>query len=100
LKIPIDIFKKAEEQTKTIVEQLRAIMPISMKKLRYELLIPSRFAGKAYHAFGNIGNILKQEWLNNGMLILVIDIPASRKDDLFSKANQLTHGDIEIRQVD
>ncbi len=98
-KVSIDIFKNEEDQAKEVVEKIRSILPISMKEFRYEIQIPALFAGRAYHAFRNIGSLVKQEWQSNGSLILEIEIPAGQKEALFSKANELTHGDVEIKQV-
>lgn len=99
LKIKIDMFKNPEEQAKEIVEEISKIMPISMKSLTIALHIPSRYAGKAYNALQNFGRIAKQEWQNNGSIIIHIELPAGRKQDLISKANELTHGDLDIQEV-
>jgi ribosome maturation protein SDO1 len=98
-KIKIDIFKSAEEQAKEIVEELSKIIPISMKSLTIALQIPARYAGKAYNAFKRYGRITKQEWQSNGSLKIHVQIPAGRKQDLISKANELTHGDLDLTQV-
>jgi ribosome maturation protein SDO1 len=98
-KTRIDIFKSAEEQAKEIVEEISKIIPISMKSLTVALHIPARYAGKAYNAFDRYGRITKQEWQSNGSLKIHVQIPAGRKQDLISKANELTHGDLDITQV-
>ncbi|PIN99743.1 ribosome assembly factor SBDS [archaeon CG10_big_fil_rev_8_21_14_0_10_43_11] len=98
-KVSIDIFKNEEEQAKDVVEKIRSVIPISMKEFIYALTIPAKYAGKAYHAFRNVGTISKQEWQHNGSLYLELTIPGGLKDELISRANELTHGDVEIRQV-
>lgn len=98
-KVNIDIFKNAEEQAKEIVEKINMIIPISMKELVYAIRIPPTFAAKAFHAFRNIGEIQNQEWQNDGSLLLELKIPAGQKDDLISKANEITRGNVEITQV-
>ncbi len=99
LKIKIDIFKNAQEQAKEIVEEISKIMPISMKSLTIALHIPAKYAGQAYNAFHTFGKVIHEEWQSNGSLQIHVQIPAGRKTDLISKANALTHGDLDITQV-
>jgi len=98
-KIRIDMFKNAEEQAKEIVNELSRIIPISMKSLTIALHIPARYSGKAYNTLQRYGQIMKQDWQNNGSLKIQIQLPAGRKKDLISKANELTRGDLDITQV-
>jgi ribosome maturation protein SDO1 len=60
-------------------------------------MITSQFAGQGYGILKNKGNLLKDEWLNDGSLSVVLEIPAGMQEELESELNRLTHGDVQIR---
>ncbi len=99
IKLRIDIFKNPEIQAKEIVEELRSIIPISMKRLRFHINIPAHFAGKAFNALRKVGEVQSQNWEGNGNLTIVVEIPGGLRDELFSQVMELTHGEGNLKQV-
>src|SRR3989338_4157965 len=49
-KVQIDAYKSVEEQLDGIIESLRAILPISLEKVKLIITIPAKYAGSAYSA--------------------------------------------------
>ena len=94
-KVGINETKTAEEQVNNIVIKLRPILPIRFEVREIAIKIPAQYTGKAYGVLKGFGKILKEDWLNDGTLAVVIEIPAGAQDDLFDQLNGLTHGDIE-----
>jgi ribosome maturation protein SDO1 len=99
LNLHVDEFKSAEEQVEDFLKELRKKLPISFEKMQVAVKIPAIYAGKTGSEMHNF-EIKKEEWLNDGSLIMLIEIPAGMKNDLFNKANKATHGEAEIRILD
>ncbi len=91
--IHIDDNKRAEDQIESIIKKLQLILPIKFEKRKIQVIIPARYAGQCY-------NILKiynatEEWMNNGNLKGMVELPAGIVDEFFSKLNSICHGEVE-----
>lgn len=96
-KVNIDENKTAEQQVEKVLEKLRPIIPIKFEMHELELVIPNRFASASYHVLKKYGKLLKEEWMSNGNLKAIIEIPGGIQDDLFSELNKLCHGEVESK---
>ena len=61
--------------------------------------ISPEYAVKAYGNIAKFGNLIKQEWQNDGSWIGVITIPAGMQDDLYKLLNHLTKGSAETKLI-
>ncbi len=98
-KIVVEAGKSAEEQMPKIIKDLKILLPISFEKLKLAVKIPAQFAGKAYSVLHGYG-ILKEEWLNDGSLVVMLEIPAGIKLELMNELNHITHGDVQVKIVE
>ncbi|MCD6479017.1 MAG: ribosome assembly factor SBDS [Candidatus Diapherotrites archaeon] len=96
LKININEFEPADEQAARIIKQLRAVLPISVERLELAVKIPAMYAGKASSVIYGY-EVKKQEWQQDGSLIVLIEIPAGLKAELIDKLSKLTHGEAQIK---
>lgn len=96
-KIRINEHRTVEEQAKDIVRKLQPILPIKMEKVTLRLKIPPQYVGKCYSQVRSIGELLKEEWLNDGAWLCQLEIPAGRKNEFIDKINHFTKGEAEIR---
>lgn len=92
----IDEFRPAEEQVGEILKELKKKLPISFEKMQIAVKIPAGCAGKTQSELHHF-DVKKEEWLNDGSLIMLIEIPAGLKNELLNKANKATHGEAEIK---
>jgi len=92
----IDEFRPVEEQAQEILKELKKKLPVSFEKMQLAVKIPAVHAGKTQSELHNF-EVKKEQWMNDGSLIMVLEIPAGLKNELFDKANKATHGDAEIR---
>ena len=92
----IDEFRPAEEQIPAILKELKKKLPISFEKLQVAVRIPAVHAGKTQSELHHF-EVKKEEWLNDGSLIMLIEIPAGLKNELLNRANKSTHGEAEIK---
>src|SRR3989344_4905298 len=95
-KFSADINKSVNDQVSEALKILKKILPISMEKIRIAVKIPSRFAGSALSVLHKY-DIQKEEWLSDGSLAVVLELPAGAKQELFNELNHLTHGEIESK---
>jgi len=97
--IVIDPFKPANMQIKDIIDKIQEIIPISFERLRIAAKIPVQFAGKASFAVRKIAEVKKEEWKENYWLV-VMEIPAGMQSEIYSKLNDLTSGQVEVKVLD
>ena len=81
-KVKIDNLKRAQDQMNDIVNKLRPILPISVEKIKLELDIPAVSAAKLYGKLAGYGQIIKENWLNDGSLSVVLEIPAGLREQV------------------
>jgi len=86
----IDETKPSEEQAVAILKIIQKIMPIKVATKRLAVKIPSQFAAKLYGYLKSF--ILKEEWLSDGSLSCMVDIPAKLQSEFYDKINSSTHG--------
>ncbi|PLW80362.1 ribosome assembly factor SBDS [Candidatus Woesearchaeota archaeon] len=98
-KIRIDYFKKAEEQVEEIVKKIRIILPIRFETKKIEVKVGPEHSSKIYGVLQNYGKIIEQNWLNDGGLQLIIELPAGIVQEFFDKLNNMTHGQNETREI-
>jgi len=99
-KVNIDEYKRAEDQVQEIVKKINPILPIKFELRKFEIIVPPKFAGQSFGILKNLGKIQKDEWLNDGSLLAVIEIPAGLQEELENEINKLTHGDIQIKLME
>lgn len=98
-KVQIDIYKSPEDQVNAVIEAIQRIIPIRFEKIELQIKVSAMHAGKCYGVIKEFGKIKKEEWLNDGSLICIIEIPAGMQTDIFDKLNKITHGDVIIQQI-
>jgi ribosome maturation protein SDO1 len=98
-KVKIDELKKAEEQLHDIVEKLRPILPIKFEIRELAVKIPAKFASQSYHILKTYGKMVRDEWLNDGSLACIIELPAGLSEEFEDALNKLTHGEVDIKVI-
>lgn len=97
-KVQIDPFRDARDQLPEILKEIKFILPIKIEKVKVEVKIPSSFAHRSYGVLKSWG-IIKEEWLNDGSLKVVIELPAGAQGEFYERLNKLTSGQNETRII-
>lgn len=97
--IQIDPFKDARDQLPEIIKKIRTIIPLKFEKVKVAVKIPPQYAHRAYGTFKAWG-IIKEEWTNDGSLIVVIEFPAGAQSEFYDKINKLTNGQNETKVLE
>ncbi len=98
--IHIDEMKDVEVQVSDILDEIKAILPISVEEVRIAVRVPADYAGQASGKLRDIGKLEKEDWGNDGSWRAVIKMPAGLQDKFYKKANSVTKGKVETKIMD
>ena len=86
-----------DSQIKEIVEQISSILPIKIKIKKVKITIPAIQTGKAY---GVVSQYKETEnWLNDGSLEMIVNVPSGLIMDFYDRLNSVTHGSAMTEEV-
>jgi ribosome maturation protein SDO1 len=97
IRISIDPFKEAEEQAKEIIKNLRPVLPIKFEAASVEIRIPPQHASRAYGTLKSYGTIKKEQWLADGSLVAVVEMPIGVQGAFLEKLGNITRGAVESK---
>ncbi len=96
-RVRIDPLKSAESQVQEVLDALRPIIPIRFDSARIAVKLPGEDYGRCYEDILSLGHITKEEWLNDGSWVAVVELPAGLQTDLFEKLGHKTRGRAETK---
>ena len=82
--------KPIEEQISSITEALKTIIPLKIETKKLSIIIPVAYTGKAYGIINEYKE--KEDWLANGDLKVIVNIPVGLQSEFYDKLNSITHG--------
>ena len=97
VRVPIDPFKKVDDQAKTIVDALRRILPLKSETVKLTVTIPPQFAAQSYSVLKSTGDLRSEEWLADGSLKAVLDINASIRGQFLDRLGSVTKGSAHVK---
>lgn len=97
IRVTIDPFKSAEEQSKDVIEMLRPLLPIKMEQMRVAVKIPAEYAARAYGALKSFGVISREEWQSDGSWVGTMEMPAGLYGPFIERLGKLTQGAIQSK---
>ena len=86
-----------EKQMKQIIEKLITVIPIKFESKRIRIKIPAVYTGRVYGQLRDYKE--KEQWLSNGDLEVVLNIPVGLQMDFYDKLNSITHGSAITEEV-
>lgn len=89
--------RPAEQQMPELVEKLKTIIPIKLETKRIKITIPAQYTGHVYSLLKDYKE--SEEWLSNGSLQAILNIPAGMQIDFYEKLNNLTHGAVQSEEL-
>ncbi len=95
--VHIDPIKSVNVQVKEVVEALRPLLPISFEKVRLAVKLQASDQGKCFGDIKTLGKLMRDEWQSDGSWIGVLEVSAGMQEELFSKLNEKTRGNVEIK---
>jgi ribosome maturation protein SDO1 len=98
VRVPIDPFKKVEDQVKTLVDALRKILPLRSETAKLTVTVPPQFAAQSYSVLKSTGELRSEEWLADGSLKAVLDMNASIRGQFLDRLGAVTKGSAQVRE--
>jgi len=98
--VNIDYVLPAEKQAKGIIKQIQPIIPIRLESVVLAVKITPDFTGPAFGIVSGAGQMLEDQWGNDGSWYAKIEMPAGRQADFLDKINTLTKGKAEVKIVE
>jgi len=89
--------RPAEQQMNELVPKLASVIPIKIETKRIKLIIPARFSAQVYGLLKDYKE--NEEWLSNGDLQAIMNLPSGMQIDFYDKINSITHGAIISEEV-
>lgn len=89
--------RPAEQQISGIIEKLKTLIPIKIETKRIKLTIPSSYTGQVYGLLKDFKE--SEEWLANGDLQTIMNIPSGMQLDFYDKLNSITHGAVRSEEL-
>ncbi len=89
--------RPAEQQMAVLINKLKEVIPIKIETKRIKLTIPARFTG---HVYGMLKDYKESEdWLSNGDLQVIVNVPSGMQIDFYEKLNGVTHGAVVSEEM-
>jgi ribosome maturation protein SDO1 len=89
--------KSVEKQMNGIVESLSKVVPIKIETKKIKIIVPAIHTGKIYGLIQDYKE--KEEWLGNGDLQAILNIPIGLQMDFYDKLNSETHGSVTTEEI-
>ncbi|HEX2471236.1 MAG TPA: ribosome assembly factor SBDS [Nitrososphaera sp.] len=98
VRVPIDPFKKVEDQAKTLVDALRKILPLRSETVKLTVTVPPQFAAQSYSVLKSTGDLRSEEWLADGSLKAVLDMNATIRGQFLDRLGAVTKGSAQVKE--
>jgi ribosome maturation protein SDO1 len=82
--------RPVEQQITKAIEKIKTVLPIKIQTKKLKLRIPSEHTGKVYGLLSEYKET--ENWLSNGDLECIVNVPIGLQDDFYDKLNSVTHG--------
>lgn len=89
--------RSPEQQMPEIIHKLKTVIPIKIETKRIKLTIPARFTGQVYSIIGEYKE--SEDWLSNGDLQVIVNIPSGMQIDFYEDLNSITHGAAQSEEL-
>ncbi|MCY4251768.1 MAG: ribosome assembly factor SBDS [Thaumarchaeota archaeon] len=95
----IDPQKPIPEQVTRIVDELRSVIPLKSETLSLEVTVPAQYAAQSYSALKSAGSLRREDWLSNGSLRAILEIPAASRPGVLDRLASVTKGTATAEMV-
>jgi ribosome maturation protein SDO1 len=89
--------KPIDKQINFIMDDLKKIIPIKIETKKIKALIPAQFTGQIYNLINEYKE--KENWMDNGDLEVVLNLPVGLQMEFYDKLNSMTHGSVITEEV-
>lgn len=98
-KVKVDPFTSVEQQVQTALKAIKPLIPIRFEKVKVAVRLPGSAAGSAYSTIHPFGEIVNEEWQQDGSWIVIVEIPGGLQDKFASKMAEISGGEAETKTI-
>ena len=98
-RVSVDPQKGVAEQVKDVVERLRGVIPLKSENMDLEIVVPAQYAARSYSIIRSTGTVKSENWLSNGSLKAVLEIPAAERLNVIERLGSATKGTATVEMV-
>jgi ribosome maturation protein SDO1 len=95
----IDAMEPVENQIDDALDALRPVIPIRFEEVTMAAQIPAEHAGSAQAQIRQFGDLVREEWQNDGSWIGVVEFPAGLQNDFYELVSEQSGGEGETKKV-
>ena len=89
--------RSVEEQVPVILKALQVKIPIRIETKKLRIIIPASYTGSVYNLIHSLKE--KEEWMHDGSLSVIVNLPAGMQSEFYDKLNKITHGNAITQEV-
>jgi len=86
-----------DKQISKILDSLRVILPIKIETKKIKVKIAPEHTGKVYGLIQEYKE--KEDWMNDGSLEVILNIPVGLQMEFYDKLNSITHGSALTQEI-
>jgi len=90
--------RSVDDQIPGIIKDIEKIIPIKIAVKKIELIVMPQYTGQIYNLIKTFKKD-KEDWLNDGSLRCIIQIPAGMQLEFYDKLNAVTHGSAITKEI-
>ncbi len=98
-KVKIDSFTSVDQQVQTALKAIKILIPIRFEKVKVAVRLPGSAAGNAYNVLHPFGEILNEEWQQDGSWIAIVEIAGGLQDKFNAKMAEISGGEAETKVI-
>ena len=100
LGVNISYKEEAKNQALEIIDLLKPVMPIRLESIKLAIKIPPTYTGSLYGYVISAGNLIQEEWLTDGSLAVLIQIPSGTQADFLEQITSRTKGKAQVKVLE
>ena len=89
-----------KSQALEVIDLLKPIMPIRLESVKLAVKIPPSYTGALYGYVISAGNLVQEEWLSDGSLAVVVNIPSGTQADFLEQITSKTKGKAQVKVLE
>ncbi|GAH45198.1 unnamed protein product [marine sediment metagenome] len=89
-----------KSQALEVIDLLKPIMPIRLESVKLAVKIPPSYTGSLYGFLISAGNLVQEEWLSDGSLAIVVNIPSGTQADFLEQITSRTKGKAQVKVLE
>ncbi len=89
-----------KSQALEVIDLLKPIMPIRLETAKLAVKIPPSFTGSLYGFVISAGSLVQEEWLSDGSLAVVVNIPSGTQADFLEQITSRTKGKAQVKVLE